>query len=279
MTITNPDCNSLQIQSSELLQWYNQQEPLEIAITYNGCDKYAISIPIRLQLTPAVDACVNAVGVYTIDISFSDLLGNVTDYTTGSTITTSVAYVIQSPTVIRFTYITGTTLPVNIVFTYLGNDYTIDFTLSDTTAPNDCSAITTLLLSSFVVTQPALPCGITYDVATDVLEIEYDALIGDCANILDYIFGLYKFDINSGDDTGCIFVDCEETLKCQVAEYVSKCGHSELALFYYIFNEILMMSTGLNQVCVACTDVEDLYKEILALLETPCEELETNCGC
>jgi len=274
MYLISNDCSALDITSPLLEQWYNNEAAASITITKDVCTLYNIDLPIRYDVAAEITSCTSD-PTTTVTIEFTtnlvDLFSNIT-----TTLTTNII----NPTTIQFIGATPINDVITMVVSQFGYDYTITFTLTTAgVGVDDCDNIGINFISTLAVTQPNITdlLCVTYDDALNILTIPNSALIGDCTNTDNLDYGLYKVDINN-QDTGCIYTDCDDILKCKVGEYIINCPNTNLHIMYYTFAELLFTPVGMNQECLTCDGIEELYQDILNLLETDCKPAN-DCKC
>jgi hypothetical protein len=266
------NCEKLFITSGILEEWYRGiTYDVSINIKHNGCTEYGITLPPRYRFVVTDFVCDAPDATVTIGIQGYDAA--VVSLTLVSN-TPQVSNVIVSGNVVSFSF-SGS--PVEMVFSAIVNGYTYEITVKQQLVLPDVCA-DGLEVNSLVTVYPDIPCGTSFDFPSTTLTIEQMALVDDCdlvteENVIEY--GLYNVSINDSQNT-CLYIDCEDILKCKVAAYMAKCPTSEVGYLYHTFNTLLLNSYGNVPDCTSCSDVDTFYKEILHQLCIPCPD-KTPC--
>lgn len=269
------NCNQLFIQSGMLEEWWRGIiYDLSINITHNGCTQYGITLPPRYRFVVTDFNCEVGTASVTIGIQeYDDAVLSVAVSSTSPQVTSTSV----NGNVISFTY---TSNPVVIVLDVEVNGYEYQVTIEQQLGDPDVCEDGVEIDSDNTV-YPELPCGTSFDFPSSTLTVNYMALVGDCDmdeddDVIPY--GLYKVDINDSQ-VACLYVDCEDLLKCKVSSYMAGCPTSEAGYYYHTFNTLLLDSYGGVPTCTDCSKVEEMYKELLHIICIPCPEKKKPCKC
>jgi hypothetical protein len=267
MVLTS-NCEELFIQSGLLEDWWRSTlYDLSINIRYNACTEYGITLPPRYRFAVVDFVCSLIDGTATATIG-------ILDYDDAML---SMTVVSNSPQVSNIVIVNNDVTfdfsgdPVEIVLSVMVNGYTYEITVQQQLGLPDVCA-DGLEVDTASTVYPDIPCGTTFDFPSVTLTVEQIALLADCdllveENIIEY--GLYTVSIND-TQTACIYVDCEDILRCKVSTYMASCPQSEIGYLYHTFDTLLLNSYGNVPDCTSCNDVETFYKEILHQLCIPC---------